>query len=369
MQLDIERFWKDDAAAHEDNCFSPGSPQVALGIAMSDECVFAELGVEGNPWLEIPRALRLEYNKRYNDIAEKTVGRRLLREELPEEDAALPAIRGIGEVFGGKYVPHEGTMWLMGSCATPAELEAVLDRADRTDIRSFILPDNWESEKKRVYEAYGTRPSLWRGVRGPVTLATSIYGAENLIYLILDAPELAKRFSASICRVICEMAEAMDAEAGYAPGAAPGGFYFADDNCCLLNPGMYELFGYPVLKAVFERFSPNPGDNRYQHSDSNMAHLLPILSRLNFTGINFGPTVLADEIRRHMPRTRIDGCLSPMTFMRNDEAAIVAEVRRDCEMARESRGLNLSTAGSINNGSLLSSMRLVMETIQQYGRY
>jgi uroporphyrinogen decarboxylase len=70
-----------------------------------------------------------------------------------------------------------------------------------------------------------------------------------------------------------------------------------------------------------------------------------------------------------MPTTRIDGCLAPFTFMNNDEDAIIAEVKRDCEMAKNSKGLNVSTAGSINNGSLLSSMRAVMYAIQNYGRY
>ena len=57
--------------------------------------------------------------------------------------------------------------------------------------------------------------------------------------------------------------------------------------------------------------------------------------------------------------------------MRNNEADIIAEVKRDCEMAKENdlRGLNLATAGSINNGSLLTSMRVVMAAIQKYGRY
>ena len=161
----------------------------------------------------------------------------------------------------------------------------------------------------------------------------------------------------------------MDEEAGYDETNRPGGFSFADDNCCLLTPEMYELFGYPILKAVFDRWCPDPDDYRYQHSDSDMAHLLPILGRLNLTGCNFGPNVLVDEIRKYMPRTRIDGCLAPFTFMNNDIEAIIKEVRRDCEMARETRGLNLSTAGSINNGSLLTSMRAVMYAIQNYGRY
>ena len=57
--------------------------------------------------------------------------------------------------------------------------------------------------------------------------------------------------------------------------------------------------------------------------------------------------------------------------MNNDINAIVAEVRRDCELSRGGgwRGLNIMTAGSINNGSLLTSMRAVMAAIQMYGRY
>jgi uroporphyrinogen decarboxylase len=61
--------------------------------------------------------------------------------------------------------------------------------------------------------------------------------------------------------------------------------------------------------------------------------------------------------------------MAPFTFMNNDEEAIIAEVKRDCEMAKESKGLNVFTAGSINNGSLLTSMRAVMYAIQKYGRY
>ena len=50
LDLDIEQFWKDEELAHKDNCFSPDAPQVALGIRMSNECVYAELGEEGHPW-------------------------------------------------------------------------------------------------------------------------------------------------------------------------------------------------------------------------------------------------------------------------------------------------------------------------------
>lgn len=369
--VDIEQFWQDDMLAHQDNCFFEGAPQVALGIRMSDECVFAELNEPGNPWGETHRERRIALNTRYNDLAEKIVGKRLLREDFPKEDEVFPAYKGIGEVFGGQYVFDGNTTWLKGSCSTAEELEKILDRVDRMDIRDFILPDNWYAEKERIFQQYGKRPDLWRHVRGPVTLATSIFGVENLIFLYYDAPELFERFSQTILRVIKTYIEVSTQEAGYTMETAPHGFSFADDDCSLLTPEMYEIFGYPVLKEVFSICSPNPGDNRYQHSDSAMGHLLPILARLNLTGCNFGPTLTVEEIRRYMPNTRIDGQLAPFTFMRNNEDEIIAEIRRDCEMAKASgiKGLNICTAGSINNGSLLTSMRAVMYAIQTYGRY
>jgi len=76
-----------------------------------------------------------------------------------------------------------------------------------------------------------------------------------------------------------------------------------------------------------------------------------------------------EEIRTNIPGCRIDGCLAPFTFMNNDPEQIRSEVKRDCLDLKKTgtRGLNIHTAGSINNGSLLKSMLVVMETISEYG--
>ncbi len=366
FDLDIEQFWKDDAIAHQNNCFYEG-PQVALGIRMSDECVYDELDEPGHPWEPEERQRRIDLNKRYNDKAEKIVGIRLLREEYLPEDAAFPYVKRIGEVFGGSYVYQNHTEWLEGHVADEESLAKLLDRVETMDYRAFLLPANWESEKKRIYETYGIKPSPVRYIRGPVTLATSIYGVEPLTYLMIDEPELAERFSRAIGHAALSIAQVMDEEAGVTAHSLPG-YSFNDDNCCLLSPTMYEAFGYPVLKKLFDHYSPNENDSRYQHSDSAMAHLLPILGRLDLTGVNFGPTVLVPEIRKYLPHARIDGCISPMTFMRNETEQLIAETKRDCADGLVHGGVNIFTAGSINNGSLLTSMRLVMGVIQNYGR-
>lgn len=372
LGLDIEKFWEDDEKAHLDNCFSKDAPQAAMAIRMSDECVFAELGEEGKQWFPMDRKRRMNLNRRYNDRAEKIVGRRLLKEYYPADDETFPEIRKIGEIFEGEYRANEHSIWLEGKVSTPKELDKLLDRVERIDIRDFMLPANWHSEKKRIFEKYGIKPNQVRSVRGPVTLATSIFGVENLIFLILDEPELASRFSSVIADVILGIVEVMDNECGFTAETSPHGFRFYDDDCNLLTPEMYKLFGYPVLEKVFEYSDQSPlydRNKRYQHSDSAMAHLLPLLADFNLTGCNFGPTVTVEEIRENMPDTRIDGQLAPFTFMRNNEEDIIAEVKRDCEAVKESGGLNVMTAGSINNGSLLTSMRTVMAAIQNYGRY
>ena len=210
---------------------------------------------------------------------------------------------------------------------------------------------------------------LYRNQRGPVTFAMSVYGVENLIYLIYDYPDLAARFRDMICRAILERARILDKKTGYTPEDAPHGFSWADDNCCMLNPELYRFFGFPIIEQVFARYSPNTGDERGQHSDSDMAHLLPLLGKLNFSWVNFGPTLSVTEIRNYLPGAIIRGQLAPFTFCRNEEVAIVAETLRDFDLSREQRGVVFGTAGSINNGSRLSGMRLIMSTIQEYCRY
>ena len=369
--LDLERFWADQEAARKDP-WSPKCPQVPLGIMMGSECVFDELGLpEDHYKLTHDPAWCLEMSRRYNDKAQGIVGRRLLS-EAPPGDPTLryPGTKGLHDIFEAKNEWHGNSYWLMQSAHNEDELKALLDRVEKRleDLRAFILPPNWEKEKARLM-ALGRRPGLYRGQRGPVTFATSVYGPENLIFLIVDNPALAARFCMLILESMLEIGRILDEEAGYTPQTAPKGFGFADDNCALLNAEMYEFFGYPILKGIFDYYAPGPNDGRGQHSDSAMAHLLPVLGRLDLRWTNFGPPVMVDEIRRHLPRAVISGQLAPFTFSRNDEVGIVAEFLRDSEMAREKRGLSFSTAGSINNGSRLTGMRLIMAAIQEYGRY
>jgi uroporphyrinogen decarboxylase len=368
--FDFRAFWAANDEALRDP-FSPSCAGLPMGIVMSDELVFDELGVR-------PEWHRLfhdaEYHaalcRRYNDRAAEVVGRRLIPEGLSDErDPARPRVRTLADIFEARteWREESWSYWLHPAAGTEAELEALLDRVERRleSPREVVFPTG---SPARLVPPY-------RHQRGPVTFAMSVYGAENLVFLILDNPDLAGRFRDLIARGILERARVIDeARAEIGAGASgggydPGGFSWADDNCALLTPDMYRFFGAPILATVFERYAADPGDRRYQHSDSAMGHLLPILGSLGLTEVNFGPTLAIAEIRAHLPRAVIHGQLAPLAFERNDAEEIVRQTVRDFEASREHRGVVFATAGSVNPGTRLASLRLVMETIQGRCRY
>ncbi len=368
--VDLERFWEDDAASHG-KWFSVDKPQVPLGIRMPATCIWDELGLpmpeNADTEVQNPYDAPLELRKRYNERAVAIVGRPMMPEDdPPPADSHFPPVKGITDVFEARTVHTGGTGWVVPSAETPAELERLLDRVERRDLREFLFPPNWDAEARRIYEHYGKKPRMGGGVRGPVTAAMSIYGVEELIFLIRDEPALAARFRDVLADKIIEMTRVL-----YEASGTPNrrGFGFADDNCAMLNAEMYAYFGLPILKRVFAEFAPDPDDTRHQHSDSAMTHLLPLLNEAGVNHGNFGPTVRVQDIRRDMPRCVIHGQLAPWTFARGTDEEVAAEVRRDIEAVGADGGLIIATAGSINPGSRLSGLRAIMSVIQRYGRY
>ena len=97
--------------------------------------------------------------------------------------------------------------------------KALLDRVEKRleNLREFMLPENWESEKARL-KAKGVKAPLYRWQRGPVTFATSVYGPEKFILLVLDNPDLAIRFRDTILKTMLAMNDLLETEAGFAAG-------------------------------------------------------------------------------------------------------------------------------------------------------
>jgi len=365
--IDLARFWHDNTAALADP-FGEHIPQTPMGLGMGYYVMYDELGIaEDNRRLENDYEWARSCARKYNDIADKIVGKRMLNETAYDPSKRFPDIKGVGELFECPRVWQSESWWLLEAAHTPTELSSLLDRVEKLDIEAAMFPGNWDAACKRIYEQHGIRPTLPRSLRGPVTLATSIYGTENFVYLLLDDAPLAKRFRDVMLKVLLEYYSICERRTD--PSLVRPGFVFLDDNSALMTPEMYSIFGQPILKAMYERFAPGPKDLRYQHSDSDMGHLMPLLNETGMNRVNFGPNVRIADIRRTIPRAIVEGTMAPFTFMRNDLAGIEREVRRDLDESTETRGLVIATAGSVNNGTRLTSLRRVMEIIAQFGRF
>ncbi len=368
--VDLERFWRDNDLSM-DKPFSTDKPQVPMSLRTTEGCLWEELGLPKDPRYYEDPEVHVRINRLYNDKAQEIVGARILRETFipPSED--LPRPLRIEELFGSHITTIEGSEdidgadWMRESVHSIRDLEESMERVAATNLRGAVLPPGFQEGLERLRTRYGAAPQLGTGIRGPVTAAMSVCGVENVIYWLVDYPEVMERFRDLLATKIVELS-ALLREATSAPAR---GFSFSDDNCAMLNAGLYERFGLPILQHVFAVFSPDEADWRYQHSDSAMTHLLPALSRVHLSGANFGPTVDPVAIRRAMPRTVIYGQLPPFTFSRGTPAEIYAAVRRDIEAVGADGGLVVTTAGSVNPGSRLEGLRAAMAAIQQHGRY
>ena len=181
--VDLDRFYEDQAKAVSDP-WAHDCPQVPLGILhMSLGCAPAELGVEEDAYrLAHDARYGSELARRYNDESERIVGKRLLGEGLSDDTLRWPATKALHDIFEARNEWFGQSYWLSQS-ASADELVALLDRVEArlADLRGFMLPPNWDAEKARLTEA-GVPVPRYRGQRGPVTFAMSIYGVESLIF-------------------------------------------------------------------------------------------------------------------------------------------------------------------------------------------
>jgi uroporphyrinogen decarboxylase len=114
--VDLERFWADQDVANR-NPFGSDIPQVPLGAICTWECVFEELGEPVDWWrfLYEDEAGALVLKRRYNDLAEKIVGRRLLDETPADPQRKWPGVKELHDIFEARNVWEggaAGSWWL-----------------------------------------------------------------------------------------------------------------------------------------------------------------------------------------------------------------------------------------------------------------
>jgi uroporphyrinogen decarboxylase len=355
--LDLAAFW-----AENEKCFvfSSNKPRCPLSFSPDDHWLFE--------FLSVPSTVRYYHDKPYRDdlhcqanrLLEQFVGRSYF-----DEDTWETTPRRIENLFGCVFAYHESsTPWLVPVTDDPAEFSHVLDRAERTNLAEWALPDEYCAEWELRKSQGKPLPALGTGSRGPATVMTSVLKPDTFFYWTVDHPGLLRRFRDLLAIKMVELNHLFRAFSG---NTEPG-WWITDDNSALFNRRLYREYCYPVLETVLDAMAPGSA-RRYQHSDSAMGHLLDQQYALGIRNVNYGPTVDAGFIRAQMPDAWICGQLPPMLVRNGSLEAIRQQVVHDFEKAGASGGLEITTAGSLPAGTGLDRMRWLMKVAQEECRY
>ncbi len=361
-ELDLHRFWLENAQS-TGKPFRTDKPRAPAIVAVDDHWLMEEMRLPVTVRYYQDAAYLAQINRACNDRCEPVIGRRPFNENVEG-----PSPLRIEELFGCRRELIEGgTPWLESTHNDIADLTALLDRVERlsdAEFRELVFSTGYRP-KRLPAGPNGQPATVTPRSRGPATVGTSVIGTTRWAYWLVDHPDEMHRFYALLADTLVRYHRLLAAQ----QGAVVRGFCWLDDNCALLSPAMYEEFCMPVMRQVFNTFASAPGDQRFQHSDSDMGHLLPLLATLDFTAVNFGPNILAADIRRLMPRTEICGQVAPMTLRNGTLEQVVAEVRRDFAAVGGDGGLSIHTAGSISAGTSLEAIRGYLWAVDRYCRY
>ena len=361
-QFDLKQFWEENAAS-VGKPFSTDKPRVPIEISIDDHWLLQEMEVPSTVQYFSDAEYRAGVNRACNDRCEETIGIRCFSETVD-----LPQILRPEEVMGShREIVEGGTPWLEAGFEDISQVINKLDEIEKwsdKDLRHVVFSTGGQVAKRKTNDD-GSLPTYRAGSRGPATQSTSILGTMNALYWAMDYPNEMGRFFEVLGDIIIRYHRVLEKETG----VRYCGYYWLDDNCALFSPDLYEQFCYPALKRVTDEFAPDPPDYRYQHSDSEMRHLLPILCKVNYHGVNLGPTLPATLIRESMPKAVIHGQVAPNTVRDQGFQAIIQEVKRDFEAVGKDGGLVMTTCGSVSAGTTLESIRCFMWAVHEYCRY
>lgn len=360
--LDYKQFWEEN-----EKCFQPFTtkkPRVPVKLPFDDHFLLEDMQVESTMRYFQDREYRLEMNRLCNDKMEKAIGIRHFHEK---EDMVLQPNR-FEVIMGAHWEFSEGgTPWLESTVEDIEDVKKLIARAEKLDMYKEAFPEGWFEEKERVEKQTGIKLDYGeRGHRGPCTMATSILGTENTCIFIMDEPDVMNAFYEVLSEKMVEYHKALLKATN---SELKPGYWITDDNSYLFPPAAYEELCSQFLKRVFEEFAPAENDYRYQHSDSPMGHLMPILYDLGVNNTNFGPTIHPLEIRKAMPKAVIHGQMPPFVLRNGTPEEIIEIVKRDIDAVGGDGGLVETTAGSLAAGTPYENIQAYLWAVNEYGRY
>ena len=206
--LDLPAFW-----AENDAClgFTTAKPRCALSFCPDDHWLFEFLDVESTLRYYHDKPYRDDLHRQANQLLREYVGRAFF-----DEDSWETSPKRIENLFGCEFAYVEGgTPWLTPPTDDPDEFSRILDRAEKTDLQTWALPDDFREEWETRKAAGKTLPALGTGGRGPATIMTSVLPTETVFFWLYDHPDLMARFRDLLAVKMIELNRVLRAFSGY----------------------------------------------------------------------------------------------------------------------------------------------------------
>ncbi|MEN2984656.1 MAG: uroporphyrinogen decarboxylase family protein [Dictyoglomaceae bacterium] len=357
-KFDVQKFWEEN-----DYCLQNFDKKTRIPIFywLDDHFLFEFLNVESTVKYYNDYEYRLKLHKEANEKLEKVLGRKF----YPEDPVEPPSPNRFEVLMGAKYVLTEGgTPWLMSQVEDVEDLKELIRNMEKIDMKKSALPEDFMEKKEKYERITGKKLKLGNFSRGPATMATSILGTENTCIFMMEEEDILLEFFEILCQKLIDYNKVLRK----ATDNNEFGYSFADDNCFLFPPKKYLKFCAPFLEKIFKEFAPLKEHKRYQHSDSNMKHLMSILNDLGVNEVNFGPEIHPEEIRKAMPKAKIYGQMPPFTLRNGKPEDIIEIVKRDMKFLGEDGNFVECTAGSVAGGTPLENIKLYMWAVEKYCR-
>lgn len=239
-----------------------------------------------------------------------------------------------------------------GQLETQEQLEKMIDRK-KFDYTLFENETNW---LKGMLDGWYWVPWKGGGCFGPLTVASTILGAENLLKKIVREPEFVKKLLEYITELLVELAVMED-------HVGQQFFWIAEPVASLLAPKKTWEFSGKYMKEIFDAIEA-PG---FLHVCGKTLKHTPYLVRTGAKLINIDyVTDIGECIRMVEEDVIIMGNVSPMLLRdagKEEVEEAVGEILRACQGYSN---FVLSTGCSLIDGTPEENMQVLFDMADEY---
>ncbi len=185
-------------------------------------------------------------------------------------------------------------------------------------VENLSIPDPYSAGRmpvaleacQRLLEQDGGEHFVVGQVLGPTTIASQIFGIENLIYLLIDEPEGFNRLLDFTTQVTRTFAEALFAVGAHGviinePSASPN----------IFPKEVFQAFIYPRLQALFTELKRQYSGVNWLQITGNTTAILPSIAELEIDLVTIDSPVNLSLALQVLSHKTVCGNLNPLLFL------------------------------------------------------